>query len=618
METGGLPGGYPQGKLADNRRTASDGGPPRVDMRAGGRDGAMTSPEGASAEEILREAETRLKQLSIESSRAEWVRSTFITEDTEAVASRATARVMEATMALAKQAARVPGLVPGTDTERQLRLLRLSLPLAAPSDATSAQELSALVASMEGTYSKMTYAPRGASTPFDLQGLSRILGQSRDPAELADVWTGWHSVGRSMKPSFTRYVALANRGAQELGFADTGAMWRSKYDMDPGAFAIECDRVWAQVRPLYVALHAYVRRRLRETYGPGAVPEAGPIPAHLLGNMWAQSWELIYPLVAPPTSGAGVDLTKILVDRGTTPEQMVRYGEKFFVSLGFDPLPASFWTRSMFTRPRDREVVCHASAWDLDFEEDLRIKMCIEITADDFQTIHHELGHNYYQRAYRHQPFVYRDSANDGFHEAIGDTIGLSVTPEYLVQIGLLDRAPPPEQDIGLLLARALEKVAFLPFGLLVDQWRWKVFSGEIPPERYNAAWWDLKRKYQGVVPPSPRSEEEFDPGAKLHVAGNVPYMRYFLAHLLQFQFHRALARDAAGSGPIHRRSIYGDRAAGKRLQEMLALGCSRPWPDALELLTGERAVDGTALLEYFAPLQRWLDEQNRGHPVGW
>jgi peptidyl-dipeptidase A len=578
----------------------------------------MQANEEVSAEEILREIEGRLRDLSIESNRAEWIRATFVTDDSEAVASLATARAITATVELAKRASKVRGLVRGTDTERRLRLLRLSLPLIAPGEPGAAQELTGLVTSMEGIYSKMTYAPSGTSTPLDLQALSSILAHSRDPRELEDVWTGWHTVGRAMRSSFVRYVALANRGAREVGFADTGAMWRSKYDMDPDEFARDCDRVWGQVRPLYLSLHAYVRRRLAETYGADRVPANGPIPAHFLGNMWAQSWEWIYPLVAPAGADPGYDLTKILVDRNTTPEEMVRYGERFFVSLGLDPLPPTFWTRSMITRPRDREVVCHASAWDLDYQEDLRIKMCTEINAEDFQTIHHELGHNYYQRAYRHQPFIYEDSANDGFHEAVGDTIGLSVTPEYLVRIGLLDAAPSDDKDIGLLLARALEKVAFLPFGLLVDQWRWKVFDGEIPPGQYNPTWWELKRKYQGVAPPAPRSDDEFDPGAKFHVAGNTPYMRYFLAHLLQFQFHRALAKEIGWTGPVHRASIYGNRSAGRRLNDMLALGSSRPWPDALEGMTGERTVDGSALLEYFAPLQRWLDEQNRGHPVGW
>ena len=334
--------------------------------------------------------------------------------------------------------------------------------------------------------------------------------------------------------------------------------------------------------------------------------------------MWAQSWDGIYPLLAPPHEGGHFDLTRALVDRGTTPEQMVRYAERFFVSLGLDPLPATFWERSMLTRPRDREVVCHASAWDLDYADDIRIKMCIEITGEDFQTVHHELGHNFYQRAYARQPFLFRDSAHDGFHEAVGDTVALSVTPEYLTRIGLAEPDSPATDDTGLLLQRALEKVAFLPYGLAVDQWRWKVFSGAIGPADYNRTWWEMHTRYQGVAPPTSRGEEEFDPGAKYHVPANVPYMRYFLAHILQFQFHRALAKDAGATGPLHRASIYESREAGRRLRAMLEMGQSREWPDALEVLTGERRMDASGLLEYFAPLRRWLDEQNRDQPVGW
>jgi peptidyl-dipeptidase A len=420
-----------------------------------------------------------------------------------------------------------------------------------------------------------------------------------------------------MRPQYRRFVELSNEGAREMGFPDTGAMWRSKYDMPPDAFARELDRLWEQVRPLYVSLHAYVRTKLREKYGD-IVPPAGPIPAHLLGNVWAQSWENLYPLLAPSDSDPGYDLTRILKERHTTPVAMVKYGENFFVSLGFPPLPPSFWERSMLVKPRDREVVCHASAWDIDTLDDLRIKMCIEPTAEDFITIHHELGHNFYQRAYSKQPLLFRDSANDGFHEAIGDTIALSITPEYLRRLGFISNTPDPSKDIGLLLNRALEKVAFLPFGLLIDQWRWKVFSGEIPPQRYNQAWWDLVQKYQGIVPPVPRSEADFDPGAKYHVPANVPYARYFLAHILQFQFHRALARAAGCQGPLHRCSIYGNPEAGRRLIAMLEMGQSRPWQEALYALTGQRQMDATAILEYFAPLQKWLDEQNRGKPTGW
>jgi peptidyl-dipeptidase A len=334
--------------------------------------------------------------------------------------------------------------------------------------------------------------------------------------------------------------------------------------------------------------------------------------------MWAQDWDNIYPLVEPPNADPGYDLTALLKKKNTDWKGMVKYGESFFTSLGFDPLPQSFWERSQFVKPRDREVVCHASAWDVDYDLDLRLKMCIQTTGEDFYTIHHELGHNIYQRAYRQLAPTFRDSANDGFHEAVGDTIALSITPEYLVKIGLLDKAPDTSKDIGLLLHRALEKVAFLPFGLLIDQWRWKVFSGEITPDKYNQTWWELRRKYQGVAPPNTRTEQDFDPGAKYHVAANVPYTRYFLAHILQFQFHRALSQAAGCTGPLNRCSIYDNKAAGAKLAAMLEMGASRPWQEAIEKLTGSRQMDASAIRDYFAPLQKWLDEQNKGKPVGW
>ncbi len=577
---------------------------------------ARASSEEATA--FLRRAEGELLDLSIDSQRADWVYATYITPDSEALSSKALSRLIGATVRLVKESAQLSPHALSAVDQRKAKLLRLSLPLLAPSDTALSERLTKLVASMTGTYAKGRHAPAGAAAPLDLEALSRILFENRDPVVLEDVWTGWHRVGRAMRPEFVEYVDLANRGARELGFADTGAMWRSKYDMEPDAFAQEVDRLWAEVRPFYASLHAFVRNRLRVVYGPDRVPEKGTLPAHLLGNMWAQSWEGVYPLLAPSGSDPGYDLTKLLVGRGTGPADMVRYAEQFFVSLGLDPLPPSFWECSMLVRPRDRDVVCHASAWDLDYVNDIRIKMCIEITGEDFQTIHHELGHNYYQRAYGHLPFLFRDSAHDGFHEAVGDTVGLSVTPDYLARIGLLSVVPDASHDVGLLLQRALEKIAFLPFGLVIDKWRWSVFSGEIPPADYNRTWWGMRARYQGIAPPAPRDDAEFDPGAKFHVPSNVPYMRYFLAHILQFQFHRALAKTAGIYGPLHRASIYGSKEAGRRLGEMLSMGSSREWPDALEAATGDRRMEASGLLEYFAPLRRWLDEQNRGVPVGW
>jgi peptidyl-dipeptidase A len=411
---------------------------------------------------------------------------------------------------------------------------------------------------------------------------------------------------------------LSNKGARELGFADAGVLWRSNYDMPPDAFAAEVDRLWTQVRPLYVSLHTFVRSKLGEKYGAGVLPGSGMLPAHLLGNMWAQDWANIYPLVAPPASTAAYDLTAELKRRKVDERGMVRYAEGFFTSLGYQPLPPAFWERSLFTKPADREVVCHASAWGWDAPDDVRIKMCIEVNAEDFQVVHHELGHNYYGLLYAGQPYLHRDGAIDAFHEAVGDLIALSATPGYLKQIGLIDQVPSEKADLDYLLKTALSKVAFLPFGVVIDQWRWKVFSGEVPPSRYNTAWWELRNKYQGIAAPLARTESDFDPGAKYHVPANTPYTRYFLAHILQFQFHRALCKEAGFTGPLYRCSIYGNKAAGAKLAKMLSMGSSRPWPEALAVLNGESKMDATAILDYFAPLKTWLDEQNRKATPGW
>ena len=569
------------------------------------------------ARKFINDAEQKLLVLNVDAAHAEWTKATYITDDTEATAALLDERAISATVDHAKKSTRFDGLKLDPVTARKILLLKFGLTIATPSDPKESEELTRITSSMEGTYGKGKYCPSGPESCKDLEQLSKVLAESRDPQELKNVWVGWHAIAKPIRKDFVRYVELANKGARQLGFKDNGAMWRSKYDMSPDDFAKELDRLWEQVKPLYLSLHAYVRTRLREKYGD-VVPASGPIPAHLLGNMWSQDWSNIYPLVAPPNSTPAYDLTELLKKKNTDWKQMVKYGEGFFTSLGFAPLPGTFWERSLFLRPKDRDVVCHASAWDVDNVNDLRIKMCIQITGEDFLTIHHELGHNFYQRAYNGQPYLFRDSANDGFHEAIGDTIALSVTPEYLVKLGLLDKAPDASSDLGLLMQKALEKIAFLPFGLVIDQWRWKVFSGEIPPEKYNETWWELRRKYQGIAPPVARSEADFDPAAKYHVAANVPYMRYFLADILQFQFHRPLAQAAGCTGPLNRCSIYGSQEAGRRLNAMLEMGQSRPWPEALEKIAGQKQMDATAIRDYFAPLEKWLDAQNRGKPVGW
>jgi peptidyl-dipeptidase A len=582
-------------------------------------------PSAADAKAFIDKVNVDLKALLIRSSTADWIKATFITDDTERNAAALDEDVMAYLSTAIKDSVRFDGVKADPDTERMLMLLRIASPLPAPSDPARRSELAAIAAKLEGIYGKGKWcgppAAGAKSSPKcrDLQDLEEVMAKSRKYETLLDAWVGWHTISREMKPLYTRQVALANEGAREIGFDDLGQLWRSGYDMPPDAFEADTDRLWQQVKPFYDELHCYVRSRLQKIYGKQRVPDGKPIPAHLLGNMWAQSWENLYPLVEPYKGQPSLDVDAALKAQRYDPVRMVKLGESFFSSLGFAPLPQTFWERSQFVKPRDREVVCHASAWDVTFSADLRVKMCIRPKEEDLITIHHELGHNYYQRAYVELPVLFQNGANDGFHEAIGDAIALSITPGYLKQLGLIGAVPKDEKGlIDVQMKRALEKVAFLPFGLLIDQWRWDVFSGKVAPDRYNAAWWELRRKYQGVDAPVARSEADFDPGAKYHVPANVPYTRYFLAHIYQFQFHKALCDAAGWKGPLHECSIYGSKEAGKKLAAMLALGASKPWPDAFEVLTGTRKADASAILEYFAPLRRFLQEQTKGQQCGW
>jgi peptidyl-dipeptidase A len=575
----------------------------------------------AQAEAFVAQAEKELAAHSLLANRAEWINRTYITEDTDAIAAEFGARGTALSVRLAKGAAKFDG-VQGLsfDVRRKLDFLKQGIVLPAPEKPGAAEELNVIATRLQSQYGKGKGTYEGK--PINGSDIEEAMGTIRDPERLKEMWTSWHdNVGAPMRDDYTRLVSIANEGAKELGYEDVGAMWRSGYDMSDAEFAREMDRLWLQVKPLYDQLHCYVRAKLSEHYGTKVQPASGPIRADLLGNMWAQEWGNIYDVVAPKGSGdVGYDLTALLLAKQYNPIKMVKAGEGFYTSLGLPALPETFWTRSQFVKPQDREVVCHASAWDLDNLNDLRIKMCIKVNADDFVTIHHELGHNYYQRAYNQQPFLYLNGAHDGFHEAIGDFIALSITPEYLVQIGLLDadKVPNADKDIGLLLRQALDKVAFLPFGLLMDKWRWSVFSGATSPADYEKEWNALRLRYQGIVPPMERPATAFDPGAKYHIPGNTPYARYFLARILQFQFYQAAAAQSGWKGPLHRCSFYGNKKVGERLNQMLAMGASKPWPDALEAFTGSRKMDGSALIAYFQPLMKWLEEQNKGRKLGW
>jgi len=573
-----------------------------------------------SADEFVARVNGELAALSQEAQAAGFTLDTFITPDTQLLNAKANDRYLAYLSKAVAEARRYDPHELSPASARALMKLRLNVAAPAPDDAHKRARLTQLEAQLEARYGEGKYCPQGPASCRNLDQLSDTLARSRNYDELTEAWKGWHGVGAGMRADYREFVALANEGARELGFKDLGVMWRAGYDMSPEEFDAESERLWQQVKPLYDGLHCYARARLAKRYGKDKVPAGKPIPAQLLGNMWAQQWNKIYPDILKPYPGASIETADAaLKTQKWDPLRMTHSAESFYTSLGFPQLPKTFWQRSMFARPRDREVVCHASAWDMGSTGDVRIKACLEPTEEDLYTVYHELGHVYYSLSYANQPYLFRDGANDGFHEAIGDTVNLSVTPAYLAKIGLIRAlAPSHEALINQQMKMALEKIAFLPFGRLIDQWRWRVFSGEITPESYNSSWWELRRRYQGIAPPVPRSEADFDPGAKYHIPANTPYTRYFLSFILQFQFHKALCAAAGNQGPLYQCSNYGSEQAGRRFADMLSLGASQPWQDALEKLTGTRRIDAAAISEYFQPLMQWLSEQNQGQPCGW
>lgn len=572
-----------------------------------------------TADQFVDRINAELEDMGTELGAAAWVRATYINHDTAILNSLASERYAAWHSRSVADSMKYAGLDLAPRTARALELLKLGTAEPAPDDPAKRKELAQITTELAGMYGEGKYCPDDGRECMALGELEEIMATSRDYDENLDAWIGWHTISPPMREKYRRFAELANEGAGELGFSDLGEMWRSGYDMSPAEFEQETLRLWNQVKPLYDALHCHVRAELAKHYGEDKVPLDAPVPAHLLGNMWAQEWANLYDLLEPYEGAAELDIDKALAEQDYTPQQMVRSAEQFYVSLGLPELPQTFWERSLFTKPEDREVICHASAWGLNGGKDLRIKMCIRRTYEDLRTIYHELGHNFYQRAYSVQPPVFQAGAHSGFHEAIGDTVTLSMTPDYLQQVGLIPKANESEEAvINRQMLQALDSIAFLPFGKLIDEWRWGVFSGEIQPEDYNKAWWELRARYQGIAAPVERTEEDFDPGAKYHIPGNTSYTRYFLARILQFQFQRALCETAGFEGPLHECSVYGSKAAGEKLEAMLAAGASEPWQDTLAKLTGTREMDATAIVEYFEPLMAWLDEQNRGRSCGW
>ena len=555
-------------------------------------------------------------------SSASWISSNFITFDSQKIIADYGTRSTLDALNKARRASGFDGLEVSDEKRRMLNILKTSFVMPPPLDNELAAELSKITTSLGAMYGSGEHC-FDDGVCYDLEAFEEIIDNSRDPKELLKAWSGWHEISKPMKPMYMRMVEIGNQGANDLGYQNLSDLWFSKYDMPGDEFLMETDRVWEEVKPLYDALHCHVRAKLNDHYGDDIVSTSDPLPVHMLGNMWGQSWSNIYDLVYPKQEELStVNLTEMIEERKLSEIDMVEYAEDFFISIGFEALPDTFWERSLFVKPVDRSVVCHASAWNLDSSNnDLRIKMCIEKNEEDFITIHHELGHIFYYQAYNHLPTLFQGGANDGFHEAFGDLLTLSITPDYLKKINFINQeeADRAEKDfIGLLMKQALEGVVVIPWALMLDKWRAGIFEGDITNENLNESWWQMREYYQGIAPPSERSEEYFDAGAKYHIPGNTPYTRYYLARIMQYQFHEALCKASGYDGYLHECSVYGNKVAGEKIISTMALGQSLPWQDAFEKITGSRELSGESILNYYAPLKKWLDEQNEFRTCGW
>ncbi|XP_023709010.1 angiotensin-converting enzyme isoform X1 [Cryptotermes secundus] len=588
--------------------------------------------EEARAREYLDYLDEEFSKWATKSSLAEWAYASNITEENLAKKLAVSAEAAKFSKQQWLETIKYPWTTyKDPDLRRQFQ--KHSVLGYAALDADKHEKLEQLVSDMSSIYSKAKICDYKNPNKCDLSlepELVEILRTSRDPDELKHVWVEWRKMsGEKCRGMFEHYVALSNEAATLNNFTDNAEYWLKDYESPD--FRDQVARLWDQVRPLYLQLHAYVRRKLRETYGEKLVTARGPIPAHLLGNMWSQTWNNILDISTPYPDKEAVDVTPQMKKQGYTPVKMFRLAEEFFTSLNLSAMPQSFWERSILQKPEGRELICHASAWDFYDGKDFRIKQCTRTDMSHLFTAHHEMGHVQYFIQYRERPLVYKEGANPGFHEAVGDVMSLSVsTPKHLREIGLLEDDASAGEDyeatINYLYLQGLQKIVFLPYAYLTDLWRWDVFKGKITSENYNCEWWRLREKYQGIEPPVDRTEEDFDPGAKYHIIASVPYIRYFVSFVIQFQFHRALCEKAGQfdpndpKKPLHECDIYRSTEAGNLLGKMLQMGSSRPWPDAMEVLTGQRDMDATGLLDYFSPLADWLERDNResGEDIGW
>ncbi len=572
---------------------------------------------------FLDESENTLGPLLIKSNLAQWTYAIDINNKNKKKAEKANIELQnQLTTILAK----IQHIDKTKLNESQLRILkRLSLANNIPTPPAYLDRtiLNTNLSKLSSSYQQGHYCPPSSvqntsskqglktkPTCLNLREINYQLANESNAEILAELWLAWHEITKNMKVSFSQVVETANKAAQYKQYRDLSHYWQSKYETPARQHKHDFTQLWQQVKPLYKDLHCYVATQLQTHYKPPTMPKDNSIPIHLLGDLWAQSWLPVLPLIRPeaPTNS----LQTALLDANYTPKKMVKTAEQFFISLGFSPLPLSFWHRSVFTKPKDTNSNCQASAWSIDGKEDLRLKMCININQDDFYTVHHELGHHFYQRSYQQQRLFFRDGAHDGFHEAVGDAIALSITPSYLNEIGLSSKTQP-QDAISPLLEKALTTIPLIAYAYIADIWRWQVFGGEIEKKDWNKHWWNLRKQEQGIIAPHTRTEKYIDALAKYHLANNIPYSKYFFAAILQFQIHQQLCLDIGHQGQLHKCSIYGNKKAGQRLKKLLEQGASLPWSEQLKQFNGQEKMDGKALVNYFLPLHTWLKRKNEG-----
>ncbi|XP_036127494.1 angiotensin-converting enzyme 2 isoform X3 [Molossus molossus] len=461
--------------------------------------------------------------------------------------------------------------------KRQLQILQQNQPSVLTADKS--KRLSTILNTMSTIYSTGKVCnPNNAQECLLLAtGLEDIMHNSKDYNQRLWAWEGWRSqVGKQLRPLYEEYVVLKNEMARGNNYEDYGDYWRGDYETE-GADGYnysrnqlieDVERIFLEIKPLYEHLHAYVRAKLMDTY-PSHISPTGCLPAHLLGDMWGRFWTNLYPLTVPFRKKPNIDVTEAMLNQSWDAEKIFKKAEEFFVSIGLGNMTQGFWDNSMLTEPSDgRKVVCHPTAWDLG-NNDFRIKMCTKVTMEDFLTAHHEMGHIKYDMAYAEQPYLLRNGANEGFHEAVGEVISLSVaTPKHLKVIGLLqpDFNEDNETEINFLFKQALSIVGTLPFTYMLEKWRWMVFKGEIPKEQWMQKWWEMKRDIVGVVEPVPHDETYCDPASLFHVASDYSFIRYFTRTIFQFQFQEALCQIANHEGPLHKCDISNSRKAGEEL----------------------------------------------------